>query len=169
MMDATPTVVVGVIPGQHSRVVAEAATFAERFGAELVCASVDASSFTLERRPDGTVTALPVDPDAFEEIVEVFDPALHAAISETLADRGVHWSTVALAGPPAQELMRLADQLDAAMIVVGTRESGIRASLREFLSGSVAVHLAHHQERPVVVVPLAARGEDLTLPWEDES
>ncbi|PWH05745.1 universal stress protein [Brachybacterium endophyticum] len=168
MTRSIPTVVVGVVPGQHSRVVAEAATFAERFGGELVCASVDASSYTLERRPDGTVTALPVDPDAFEEIVEEFDPGLREAISTTLAGRSVSWSTVALAGPPAQELTRLADQVDAAMIVVGTRESGIRASLREFLSGSVAVHLAHHQHRPVVVIPLAAHGEDITLPWEDE-
>ena len=54
---------------------------------------------------------------------------------------------------------------DAELIVVGSR-SGVRASMREYFGGSVAVHLAHRQHRPVVIVPLAARAES-PLPWEE--
>jgi hypothetical protein len=54
------------------------------------------------------------------------------------------------------------------MIVVGSREAGLRGSVREFFAGSVALHLSHRQARPVVVVPLAPVSRAQALPWEDE-
>ena len=59
------------------------------------------------------------------------------------------------------------EELDARYIVVGTREAGLRGSVREFFNGSVAVHLAHRQHRPVIVVPLAPIEGGEKLPWED--
>ena len=44
---------------------------------------------------------------------------------------------------------------DARAIAVGTRKPGFRASLEEFLAGSIAVSLAHNQARPVIVIPVA--------------
>lgn len=52
------------------------------------------------------------------------------------------------------------------MIVVGTRPAGFRGTVHEFLSGSVAAQLAHHQRRPVVVVPLRPVGIDEPPPWQ---
>ncbi len=161
-------VVVGVVPEQPDAVIATAATFAEHFHADLVCASVNAGGYTIDTRPDGTVVSMSIDPDLAEERVEVFDPELRASIAAVLEDRGVLWSVRALAGGPAQELARLADGLDAAMIVVGTREPGIKGGLHEFFNGSVAAQLAHRQHRPVVVVPLNPVGLDGELPWNDE-
>lgn len=161
------SIVVGVVPGQPSTVVATAAAFAERFDADLVCASVDASRYTVVREPDGEIVAMPIDSDLADEAREEFDPGLRAAVAEVLDRRPVRWSVRALAGGPAQELAGLAEELDAAMIVVGTREPGLRGSLREFFSGSVAVQLAHRQHRPVVVVPLSPVGADGELPWQD--
>lgn len=160
-------IVVGVVPDQPDDVIAAAATFAEHFSADLVCAFVDTGRYTVDTRPDGTVVSLSNDPDLADEAVEVFDPGLRSTLAAVLEDRGVSWSVRALAGGAAQELARLADELDAAMIVVGTREPGIRGSLHEFFNGSVAAQLAHRQRHPVVVVPLNPVGIDGELPWNE--
>jgi nucleotide-binding universal stress UspA family protein len=159
------SIVVGVVPRQPVAVVTEAALFAERFDAELVCATVDTSRYTVSREPDGTVVATSFDPDLADETVEEFDPALRATIADVLDKRALRWSVRALAGNPAEELAGLADEMGAAMIVVGTREAGMRGSLHEFFNGSAAVQLAHRQHRPVVVVPLNPVGADDELPW----
>jgi nucleotide-binding universal stress UspA family protein len=159
-------VIVGVIPGQPDAVVLAAAVFASRFRAELVCACVDTSRHMVSERADGSVTSVPYDPDLPELGEEEFDPALRAHLAAHLDGHGIAWSTRALAGDPARALGHLAETLGATMIVVGTRESGIRGSLHEFFNGSVAVHLAHRQHRPVVVVPLAPVSFDGPLPGQ---
>ena len=162
-------IVVGVVPGQPPAVVIEAARFAERFDAVLVCASVDASQYTVGRRGNGTTLATPIDPDlGTGNEVGVFDSRLLSSIAQTLRHRSVQWSTRALAGGPAQELARVAEAVDALMIIVGTRESGLRGSLHNFFNGSVAAQLAHRQHRPVVVIPLNPVGLEVALPWEKE-
>ena len=52
------------------------------------------------------------------------------------------------------------------MIVVGSRRGGIRATMHDFLGGSVAADLAHRQHRPVVVIPLSPVPAGDRLPWE---
>jgi nucleotide-binding universal stress UspA family protein len=52
-------------------------------------------------------------------------------------------------------LTHLARAINAGIIVVGTRGPGLAERLRETLSGPVATHLAHHQHRPVLAVPLS--------------
>lgn len=161
-----PSVVVGVVPDQPDEVVTRAAEFAKHFGAVLVCASVDVTRYTVDELPDGSVSAFPIDPDVAEVIHEEFDSNLEKRIEQLLADTGVKWATRALAGETAHELSRLAEELDSALIVVGTRHEGFRGSVREFFTGSVAVHLAHRQHRPVVVIPLSPTPHGSALPWE---
>lgn len=158
-------VVVGVLPGQIPSVVAEAAAFARAFKAELVCAWVDASRYAVPGSTAQSVIATSLDPDLADDVLEEFDLALAAEIARSLADRGVTWSVRALAGGPSRELTRLADELDAAAIVVGTRSAGFRGTMHEFFSGSVAVQLAHHQHRPVVVIPVNPLAPDGDPPW----
>lgn len=158
-------IVVGVVPRQPAAVVTEAAQFARHFDADLVCAFVDAGRYVVEELPDGSVTSLSLNPDLPDLRVETFAPELRAQIAAALDNQDVRWSTRALAGGPAQALAHLADQLDAKMIVVGTREAGFRGTLHEFINGSVAAQLAHRQHRPVVVVPLNPVGDDGDLPW----
>lgn len=159
------TIVVGVVPDQPDVVVATAARWAANTGAQLVCAWVDAARYTVDEREDGTVVAFPVDPDQADETVETVTPELRRAVAAAVGDHGVSWSIRALAGAPAQELAHLADELDAVMIVVGTREPGLMGSVRQFFNGSVAVQLAHRQPRPVLVVPLRPVGGG-ALPWD---
>jgi len=168
-MTAKPTahVIVGVLPGQPDAVVLEAAVFAQRFDAELVCVHVDVNRYMVFDMGDGSMTSFPIDPDLLETTDPTFDSALLKHLTGLLGELDLSWSTRALSGDPALALGGLADTIGAAMIVVGTREATVRATLGEFFNGSVAVHLAHRQHRPVVVIPLAPVPRDKALPWDE--
>ena len=161
MSEGLSYVVVGVVDGQPPAVVEQAAVFARHFGAQLICAGVDATRYVVETRADGTVTTLPLDPDVAEEREEFFDEQLLQQVAAIMGDHAeVPWTARALAGDPADALAELADEVDARMIVVGTREASFWGAMHEFLNGSVAAQLAHHQHRPVVVIPLNPVGHD---------
>jgi nucleotide-binding universal stress UspA family protein len=160
------TVIVGVAPGQPDAVVLQAVVFASHFTAELVCAWVDSGRYMVSEHPDGSMSTLSFDPDITDLGDEGFHPGLLDHLETLLEGRGVAWSTRALAGDPALVLGHLAETLGAAMIIVGTREYGIRGGLQAFFTGSIAVRLAHRQHRPVVMIPLAPIPIDERLPWE---
>jgi nucleotide-binding universal stress UspA family protein len=163
---AGAAIVVGVFPGQPDRVVLEAAEFARRFSAELVCAQVNTAGYLIYETPDGMVSSLPFDPDLPELEDPGFDSELAEHLGRLLDATGVAWSTQSLTGDVPTSLGTLADTLDAVLIVVGTRRHGLRSSLQEFFAGSVAAHLSHRQPRPVLVIPLTPVMDDSALPWE---
>ncbi|MGH3341237.1 MAG: universal stress protein, partial [Propionibacteriaceae bacterium] len=123
--------------------------------------------YVVEELPDGTVASLPLDPDLPELKDTDFDQGLVAQVRAAVADESLELSFRELAGDVAYALTRLADILDVEMIIVGSRRGGVRAGLRQFLTGSVAAHLAHRQPRPVVVIPVAPVAEGKPLPWEE--
>jgi nucleotide-binding universal stress UspA family protein len=143
--DAARYIVVGVTPQQPVAVLREAVRLARQFKAVLVCANVEAGSYVVAEHPDGSVESRPIDPDQPDWNTAVFNGGLAHRIRE-VADK--------LAGDIAHALGRLAEVLDAEMIIVGSRRGGLRSTMHDFFGGSVAAHLAHRQPRPVVVVPL---------------
>lgn len=163
------TLVVGVVPNQPDAVIVHAAALASQLAARLICATVDVSRYPVVEHPDGSIRSMTFDPDIAELREEGFDPQLEGHLRAVLDPTGVRWEVRALAGDPARALSQLANTLDAMMIVVGTHEGGLRGSLHELFNGSVAVHLAHRQHRPVMVIPLAPVGLDSALPWESGS
>ncbi|MFC9558245.1 universal stress protein [Agromyces sp. NPDC056965] len=150
-------VIVGVVPGQPARVVQQAAVFATRFGAELVCAYVNPARYPVDEAGDGSVESASIDPDFADDHETEFDEALARSLRGLLATTTAPWRTLALAGDVAGALGHLADTLDAAMIVVGAHDRSLGGSLRELFSRSVGAQLAHRQPRPVVIVPAAQR------------
>lgn len=160
-------IVVGVLPGQPEDVVRQAAALALRFDAELLCAFVDVGRYYVDDLGDGSLT-LPFDPDLPELAEESFDLELKVHITRVLENSTVRWSIRALAGDPARALGALAESVGAAIIVVGTRDTTLRARLLEFFNGSVAAQLAHRQHRPVVVIPHAPVPFGDPLPWQTE-
>lgn len=147
--------VVGIVPGQPELVALTAAEWALATGATgLYFGYADPGRYVVEEFADGTVRHADIDPDSGDdgwiERERQLGRSLHAVLDPT----GVLWHLRYLAGRADQALARLADVVDAAVLIVGTRKPGFRDSVREFLEGSVAVQLAHHQHRPVVVVPL---------------
>jgi nucleotide-binding universal stress UspA family protein len=160
-------ILVGVTYGQSDVVLRHAARFARTFDAALVCAHVDPGRYVVEELPDGTVASLPLDPDLPELKDTDFDQGLVAQVRTAVADDSIELSFRELAGDVAYALTRLADILDVEMIIVGSRRGGVRAGLKQFLTGSVAAHLAHRQSRPVVIIPVAPVAEGKPLPWEE--
>lgn len=144
-------IVVGVPDRSARHVVDTAAWYAQAHGADLTCVVVDATQYTIGASPLGSLYALAPGIDITEG--SVFPEDLTAMIDEVATARGVTWHPHAAAGGAAVTLSAVAEDQDALMIVVGTRE-GMRGSLREFFNGSVAVQLAHRQHRPLVVVPI---------------
>ena len=61
-------------------------------------------------------------------------------------------------GEPAQALIRVADERDALMLVIGSRGHG---TLRAALLGSVSLRLCRQAPCPVLVIPPGACGRDL--------
>jgi nucleotide-binding universal stress UspA family protein len=152
--NAARYIVVGVTPQQPVAVLWEAVRLARQFKAVLVCANVEAGSYVVAEHPDGSVESRPIDPDQPDWNAAVFHGGLAHRIREVADKEGVRVEFRELAGDIAHALGRLAEVLDAEMIIVGSRHGGLGSSMHEFFGGSVAAHLAHRQPRPVVVVPL---------------
>jgi nucleotide-binding universal stress UspA family protein len=167
--DTARYIVVGVTPKQPLTVVRQAARFARQFQAALVCANVEAASYVVAEHPNGSVESRPIDPDQPEWNIAVFDGGLAHRIRSVADQEGVAVEFRELAGDIAHALGRLAEILNAEMIIVGSRRGGLRSSMHEFFGGSVAAHLAHRQPRPVVVVPLSGSEQDTTRSEESDS
>jgi len=159
-------VIVGVSPGQPPHVVLHAAQYALRFSAPLICAHVNPGRYTTSEAADGSITSSSIDPDYADLRDELFDEKLAAGLTELLTESGVEWRTVLLAGDVASALGHLAQTVDASMIVVGTHENSVSGSIQEFFNRSIAVQLAHHQNRPVVVIPARPPGVESPTPWK---
>jgi nucleotide-binding universal stress UspA family protein len=145
-------VIAGVIPDQSPRVLKEAARYAKLFHAPLVVVHVDVTRFVTYEDPDGYVHSAPIDLNIAAgegELTKVQDAA-----ASVLGESGLEWTVRQLVGDPAMALKHFADQVDARLLVVGTRKRGIGESIREFFTGSVGARLAHRQQRPILIVPL---------------
>ncbi|NQX15710.1 universal stress protein [Rathayibacter sp. VKM Ac-2857] len=171
MTESTPSgpVLVGVVDGQRPEVVRTAAQLASGLGAPLLLLTVVADPYLVGEYVDPMTGGIPVGlvpRSGGADAGPTEPPGLRESLTELLAGTGVDWTLRTAQGEPALALTDLAEQVDARMIVVGTRDPGVLAGIAEFLSGSVAVHLAHRQQRPVLVVPRADGGTRRRVPWD---
>ena len=156
-------VIVGTIPDQSSRVLKEGARYAKLLGVHLLVVHVDVTRFVTYEDPDGYVHSAPIDIDiaSGEGALE----SVKASAAALLDGSGIDWSVRQLVGDPAMAMKHLAEQVDARLLVVGTRRHGLGESIREFFTGSVAARLAHRQHRPILVVPLGEPVPDDEAIW----
>lgn len=145
-------VIVGTIPEQSTRVLKEGARYAKLLGTHLLVVHVDVTRFVTYEDPDGYVHSAPIDIDIASG--ETALASVTATAAGLLEGSVIDWSVRQLVGDPALAMKHLAEQVDARLLVVGTRKRGIGESIREFFTGSVAARLAHRQHRPILVVPL---------------
>ena len=118
-------VIAGVIPDQSPRVLKEAARYAKLFQAPLVVVHVDVTRFVTYEDPDGYVHSAPIDINIAAgegELAKVQDAA-----ASVLGDTGPQLDACASSSAiPAMAIKHFADQVDARLIVVGTRKRGLR-------------------------------------------
>jgi nucleotide-binding universal stress UspA family protein len=128
--------------------------------------ALDAAARLLSVRPPGQITvawvahlgsAVELSADATAVVENDFDAVadeLRAAAAKRLAKSGVRWDFDWRQGLIAQELVTLAQSVQAArpddvvIILVGSS-----SSVMHRMVGSVAVNLAHNSPVPVTVVP----------------
>ena len=134
------TIVVGFDDTEPARRALErAADLAQAFGAKLVVTSVAPLFVGVGR------TAGPLDPaDSPKEHREQLKDA-----RELLESRSIEGDYVTAVGEPADTIVELAEDRDADLIVVGTREPGI---LERILGQSVSERVAHETHRDVLIV-----------------
>lgn len=160
-------VIVGAIPGQPARVVKEAARYAGLLGAPLLVVHVDVTRFVTYEDPDGYVHSAPIDINGLVGETDLAE--VSAAAKGILDGHDISWTVRQLVGDPALAIKHLAEQVDAKLLVVGTRKRGIGESIREFFTGAVAARLAHRQHRPILVVPLGEPVADDEDIWPDKA
>jgi nucleotide-binding universal stress UspA family protein len=88
-----------------------------------------------------------------EDVFYATRDAMAEILAEAKADaaaQGVNAETRLVAGDPAAQICRLAEERDADLIVMGSRGHGPLAAA---LLGSVAGHVVQHAHCPVMVVP----------------
>lgn len=159
--------VVGVVPGQSPLVALTAAAWAQsQAGAALYFAWAVPELVTVAELPGGAVRTAPRDPDVVDDSWQERAATIRRDLSAALDPLGVPWEYHQLAGRADRALTHLARAVDAAVIVVGARPHGRGRGLRQFFTGSTAVHLAHHQHRPVMVVPVDVVDWQDSSPWQ---
>ena len=156
-------IVAGVVPGQPELVALTAASWASALGVDLFFGYADRTRVTVEELPDGTVRHAEVDLDAVDDSWRERQDAIEHFLTEVMASSDVTWHFRYLAGRPDRSLTHLARAVDASALVVGTHAPGVSSRWHDFVDGSVAARLAHHQHRPVLVVPLRV------VDWHDQS
>ena len=159
-----PPLMVGVIPGQSPEVLQTAASLAKSLSARLICAYVDEASYLVEWDPARSAHRLSLHPDADNAEIRAVAQELRNSIGSACGPLGTDWVLRTLAGDPARALGRLAAEVGAAMIVVGTPEPGLGHRISAALNGSVAAWLSHHQDRPILIVPVRAAVHHRTKP-----
>ena len=134
------TILVGYdeTPGSQ-RALERAATLAKALGAKLVVTSVTPLMVSIGR------SGGPIDPTD--------PPEKHAkeleAARQYLEGQGVQADYQPAVGEPADAIVQLADQVDADLIVVGTREPNL---IQRLTGQSVSEAVSHHTHRDVLIV-----------------
>lgn len=151
-------ILVGVYPGESSRVIQEGLKAARESGDALVFAHVRATSYLAE-------WDTPRDRRENPPVETRGDDLLTAELTSTIsaiAGLDTDWTLRLIDGDPPKALARLAEEINASRIIVGSRLPGFVNAVDEWLSRSVAMRLIHLQRRPVVVVPLLDKLTDET-------
>jgi nucleotide-binding universal stress UspA family protein len=149
-----PPLVVGVLPAQSPEVLQTAGALAQSLATRLICAYVDEASYLVEWDPARSAHRLSLHPETDNAEIRAVTQELRASIGSACDPLGIDWTLRSLAGDPARALGRLAAETGAAMIIVGTPEPGLGHRLAAALNGSVAAWLSHHQDRPILIVPV---------------
>ncbi len=96
---------------------------------------------------------IPEEIGVSDEVEDAVEAELVKALTASGDLTGVTWELLSTAGEAGAELIRIAEDRDAACVVVGKRHSGFGEFLHRIASGSVSRAVVARQKFPVLVVP----------------
>jgi nucleotide-binding universal stress UspA family protein len=143
----------GTAPAEHA--LGRAAEYARAFTAKVVVVSVAAPQPLAEVGAPGAFGLMPYaaypagDPDQVVERDEQLWEQHRQRAQALFADADLQVDFAGVAGEPAQELVDAAEQRQAELIIVGTREPGF---LERLLGGSVSQDVARRARCDVLIV-----------------
>jgi len=96
---------------------------------------------------------LPEEMGANDEAEDAVETELVRALNESGDLAEVTWELVSTTGDAGAELVRIAEERDAACVVVGKRHTGFADFLHRIASGSVSRAVVARQKFPTLIVP----------------
>ncbi len=96
---------------------------------------------------------IPEEVGVSDEAEDAVEADLVRTFTESGDLAGVTWELLSTTGEAGAELIRIAEERDAACVVVGKRHSGFGDLLHRIASGSVSRAVVARQKFPVLVVP----------------
>jgi nucleotide-binding universal stress UspA family protein len=120
----------------------QVADLASRLGARVVVVFV-------RHLPAGTLMAPSMTTSASVEALDDQESEVRREVTRILGGTGVEWELVVRAGSPGEEIVQVADETGADLVVVGSNR---HTSLHNLLLGSTAAYLATHSKAPVLVM-----------------
>lgn len=118
-------------------------------GSPLSLLAVREAAALAAERPDTDIHVLAVVDEIREGYAVTIEEAAAAALHGVGAGEGPRVFPHALTGDPAREIVRMAESVEADLIIVGTHG---RRGIRRLLLGSVAEHVMRRASCPVLVM-----------------
>jgi nucleotide-binding universal stress UspA family protein len=144
-------IVVGVDGSEHAdAALVWAIRMAKGMGSEVVAVFAVTPPFYLDTGFMTTVAPPQFDPEWRAEMKKEFE----GTWCKPLRDAGVQYRAVMEDGRPASVIAKVADAIDADVIVVGRRGRG---GVAELVLGSVSHELVLHSRRPILLISTTAQ------------
>lgn len=145
-------IVVGVDGSAHSEAALHwAVRMAKGMGAEVVAVFGIAPPMYVDGGYMAPIPPPQLDPEWRTEIKKEFEQQW----CKPLQDASIRYRTIMEDGRPASVIAKVAESVDADVIVVGRRGRG---GFAELVLGSVSHELVLHAKRPVLLIPNAPAG-----------
>ncbi len=96
---------------------------------------------------------IPVDLGVNDQAEDAIEGDLRAMLISGGDLEGIDWELISVTGEAAGEIIRVAQERDAACVVVGKRHRGFAEFVHRMASGSVSRAVVATQKFPVLVVP----------------
>jgi nucleotide-binding universal stress UspA family protein len=120
----------------------QVADLAQRLGAKVVAVFV-------RHLPAGAMMAPGMTTAPSAEALDDQESEVMRDVTRLLGGLGSGWEFVVRAGSPGEEILHVADETGADLVVVGSNR---HSSLHNLLLGSTAAYLATHSKAPVLVM-----------------
>ena len=144
-------IVVGVDGSEHSEAALRWATrMAKGMGSEVVAVFAIEPPIYIEGGSMAPVPPPQTDPEWRAPMNKEFE----GEWCKALLDAGVRYRTILEDGRPASVIARVAEDVNADVIVVGRRGRG---GVAELVLGSVSHELVLHAKRPILLIPTSVR------------